>query len=54
MTLSESDGYLYDQVLFVGRNAVDTAALGIVAGFDEYLDQLFKDAARARTPSPTR
>ncbi len=46
LTLASGDSYLHDQILFVGRNAVETAAVGIVAGIDEYLDQLFKDAAR--------
>ncbi len=45
MTLAKGDGYLHDQVLFVGRSAIETAAVGIVAGIDQYLDQLFKDAA---------
>jgi hypothetical protein len=48
MTLAKGDSYLHDQVLFVGRNAVETAAVRIVAGIDQYLEQLFKDAARAR------
>jgi hypothetical protein len=46
LTLAQDDSYLHDQILFVGRNAVETAAVGIVAGIDEYLDQLFRDAAR--------
>jgi len=29
MTLAKGDGYLHDQVLFVGRNAVETAATSI-------------------------
>lgn len=46
LTLAKGDSYLHDQILFVGRNAVETAAVSIVAGIDQYLDQLFKDAAR--------
>jgi len=45
MTLAKGDSYLHDQVLFVGRNAVETAAGDIVADIDRYLDQVFKDAA---------
>jgi len=46
LTLAQGDGYLHDQILFVGGNRVESAAVSIVAGIDEYLDQLFKDAAR--------
>jgi hypothetical protein len=46
LTLASGDSYLHDQILFVGRNAVESAAVSIVAGIDAYLDQLFKDAAR--------
>jgi hypothetical protein len=48
LTLAKGEGFLHDQVLYVGRNAVDAAAVGIVAGIDSYLDQLFKDAAKGR------
>jgi hypothetical protein len=53
MTLLPSDSYLHSQVLWVGANRVEFAATSIVAGLDEYLEQLFKDAARSRSkPSP--
>jgi len=52
LTFAKSDGYLHDQILFVGINAVEKAAAGIVAGIDQYLDQLFRDAARETRQPP--
>ncbi len=54
MTLLPSDSYLHDQVLWVGANRVEFAATTIVAGLDQYLEQLFKDAARSRLATPPR
>ncbi len=47
LTLAREDNYLHDQILFVGANKAESAAVSIAAGIDEYLEQLFKDAARA-------
>lgn len=51
MTLLPSDGYLHSQVLFVGAKRVDFAAAGIISGIDEYLEELFHDVEKERSPS---
>ncbi|MBI3989695.1 MAG: hypothetical protein HY347_08755 [candidate division NC10 bacterium] len=52
VTLLPSDSYLHDQVLFVGRNQVRAAAISIVAGIDQYIEQLFHDARKSLDTAP--
>jgi len=52
VTLLPSDSYLHDQVIFVGRNRIREVATLIVAGIDQYLEELFRDARKSMEKAP--
>lgn len=52
VTLLPSDSYLHDQVFFVGQNRVREVATLTVAGIDQYLEELFRDARKSLEKAP--
>jgi hypothetical protein len=52
VTLLPGDSYLHDQVIFMGRDRVREVATLIVAGIDQYLEELFRDAKKSMEKRP--